>query len=98
MNSHEIMSDPAAPMSDSQQQHASKAAAWNTEKFREEYEVYKNRLQDQKFSIADYPDPLSPRPPHPKQYPKGTNPELERKLHELIAQVKARAGGSGVVA
>jgi hypothetical protein len=44
---------------------------------------------------ADYPDPLSPRPPHPKQYPKGTTPELERKLQALIAKAKAKAGAAG---
>ncbi|KAK4105603.1 hypothetical protein N658DRAFT_492081 [Parathielavia hyrcaniae] len=79
------------------QQHSTKAAVWNTKKFRDEYEIHKNRLQDQHFSVADFPDPLSPRPPHPKQYPKGTNPELERNLHELIAQVKARAVRDAVV-
>jgi hypothetical protein len=51
MNSDDLMSDPAAPMSESQQ-HSSKAAAWNTKKFREEYDMYKNRLQDQKFSMG----------------------------------------------
>lgn len=43
---------------------------------------------------ADYPDPLAPRSSRGgKQYPKGTNPELESKLQELIAQVKASAAG-----
>ncbi|KAK4150745.1 hypothetical protein C8A00DRAFT_36642 [Chaetomidium leptoderma] len=99
MNSDDIMSDPANPMkpSSESQQSAKAAAAWNTKKFRDEYETYKNRLQDQKFSVADYPDPLSARPPHPKQYPKGTNPELERQLQKLIAQLKA-GGGGGVAA
>lgn len=39
---------------------------------------------------ADYPDPLAPRPPHPRKYPKGTGPEVERKLQELIAEIRAR--------
>ncbi|KAK3905803.1 hypothetical protein C8A05DRAFT_12419 [Staphylotrichum tortipilum] len=67
---------------------ATAAGTWNNRKSREEYDMYKSRLQDQRFSIADYPDPLSPRPPHPKQYPKGTDPKLEQMLHELIAKVK----------
>ncbi|KAL2180484.1 uncharacterized protein P884DRAFT_327418 [Thermothelomyces heterothallicus CBS 202.75] len=92
MNSDDLMSDPAHPTNHSSD---SKKGVWNTKKFRDEYEMYKNRLQDQRFSVAEYPDPLSPRPPHPKQYPSGTSPELERKLQELIAQVKAGRGGSG---
>lgn len=59
MNSDEIMSDPAGLMkttspsdSQSQQQQSKTAAAWNTKKFREEYEMYKNRLQDQRFSVG----------------------------------------------
>ena len=76
----------------------------------DESEMYKNRLQAQKFSVgkftsgfcslaskawpgwsskhfgaADYPDPLSPRPPHPQQYPVGTDPELEQILHSCAA-------------
>ncbi|KAK4241588.1 hypothetical protein C8A03DRAFT_41070 [Achaetomium macrosporum] len=98
MNSDEIMSDPAGPInSSSESQQQSKAAAWNTKKFREEYETYKNRLQDQKFSVADYPDPLALRPPYPKQYPKGTDPDLERNLQQLIARVKGD-GGAGAAA
>ncbi|AEO53608.1 hypothetical protein MYCTH_2295168 [Thermothelomyces thermophilus ATCC 42464] len=92
MNSDDLMSDPAHPANHSSD---SKGGVWNTKKFRDEYEMYKNRLQDQRFSVAEYPDPLSPRPPHPKQYPSGTSPELERKLQELIAQVKAGRGVSG---
>ncbi|KAH6853886.1 hypothetical protein B0I37DRAFT_410015 [Chaetomium sp. MPI-CAGE-AT-0009] len=88
MNSDDLMSDPG--------HHANyvKPGTWNTKKFNDDYETHKLRLQDQRFSVADYPDPLAPRPPHPKQYPKGTNPELESKLQELIAQVKARAAGA----
>ncbi|KAH6619245.1 hypothetical protein B0J18DRAFT_239000 [Chaetomium sp. MPI-SDFR-AT-0129] len=86
MNSDDLMSDPAQPMGPGPE---SKGASWNTKKFREEYEMHKNRLHDQSFSVADYPDPLSPQPPHPKQYPKGTTPDLERKLQDLISRVKA---------
>jgi hypothetical protein len=113
MNSDDIMSDPAHPMNSSEPRSTqATSVGWNTKKFRDEYEMYKNRLHDQKFSVgkssqifavylvmsqalnhtADYPDPLSPRPPHPKQYPKGTTPELERKLQALIAKAKAGAG------
>ncbi|KAL2154718.1 hypothetical protein VTH82DRAFT_3394 [Thermothelomyces myriococcoides] len=92
MNSDDLMSDPVHPMNHSSD---SKGGVWNAKRLRDENEMYKNRLQDQKFSVAEYPDPLSPRPPHPKQYPPGTNPELERKLQELIAQVKAGRGTSG---
>ncbi len=42
------------------------------------------------FGAADCPDP---RPPHPKQYPIGTDPELEQMLHKLIA--KAKTSGAG---
>ncbi|KAG7292940.1 hypothetical protein NEMBOFW57_002985 [Staphylotrichum longicolle] len=98
MNSDDLMSDfmsdPAVPTpSDSTK--GAVTPAWNSKKFREEYDLYKRRLQDQKFSVADYPDPLAPRPPHPKQYPKGTDPELERRLHALIADVKASLAAEG---
>ncbi|KAK4116274.1 hypothetical protein N656DRAFT_794597 [Canariomyces notabilis] len=66
-------------------------AAWNTKKFRDEYEISKHRLLDQKFSSTEYPDPLAPRPPHPKQYPKGTDPALERQLKQLIADIRPGA-------
>ncbi|KAK0618258.1 hypothetical protein B0T17DRAFT_331089 [Bombardia bombarda] len=72
----------------------SSAAAWNTKKFREECEMAKGRLSDQKFSIADYPDPLLPRPPHPKLYPRGTTVETEKRLRELIDQVRASSGSA----
>ncbi|KAK3300501.1 uncharacterized protein B0H64DRAFT_437665 [Chaetomium fimeti] len=83
MNSDDLMSDPG--------QHANyvKPWAWNNKKYSDDYEAHKVRLQGQRFSSADYPDPLAPRSPHQRQYPKGTDPELESKLQELIAQVKA---------
>ncbi|KAK5663707.1 hypothetical protein OQA88_4138 [Cercophora sp. LCS_1] len=68
-------------------------AAWNNKKFREEYDVTKSRLTDQRFSSGDYPDPLLPRKPgHPRQYPRGTTPEIEKQLKELIAQFRAKSG------
>ena len=45
------------------------------------------------FRVAKYSDPLPPRPPHPKQYAMGTDPELERMLHKLIAKAKACGAG-----
>ncbi|KAL2141483.1 hypothetical protein VTI28DRAFT_2357 [Corynascus sepedonium] len=93
MNSDDLMSDPAHPANHPADPKT--AGAWNTKKFRDEYEMYKNRLQDKGFTVAEYPDPLSPRPPHPKQYPSGTSPELERSLQKLIAQVKTGRGGGG---
>ncbi|KAJ4297261.1 hypothetical protein N0V88_004179 [Collariella sp. IMI 366227] len=87
MNSDEIMSDPAGPMHSAEDQN-SKAGGWNTKKFRDEYEMHRHRLHDKAFSSYDYPDPLTPRPPHPKQYPRGTSTELESKLLKLIANVK----------
>ncbi|KAL2271261.1 hypothetical protein VTJ83DRAFT_632 [Remersonia thermophila] len=102
MMSDDLMSDPVNPAegpSASDGRQAAKgaaAAAWNTNKFRDEYLAAKNKLLDQKFSVSEYPDPLSPRPPHPKQYPPGTDRQLERKLQELVAQVRSSAG-HGVV-
>lgn len=53
MNSDDIMSDPAHPMNSSEPRSAqAPAVAWNTKKFRDEYEMCKNRLQDQKFSVG----------------------------------------------
>lgn len=46
MNSDEIMSDAPGPSSETG------TKAWNTKKFREDYEAHKNRLQDQKFSVG----------------------------------------------
>lgn len=45
------MSDPAVPANTSTEKDG--GAAWNTKKFRDEYEVYKSRLQDQKFSVGE---------------------------------------------
>lgn len=53
MNSDDLMSDPAVPTpSDSTKGAAT--PAWNSKKFREEYDVYKRRLQDQKFSVGKF--------------------------------------------
>ena len=58
MNSDDLMSDPAHPMHHPAD---SKGASWNTQKFRDEYELYKNRLQDQRFSVGEFPNLLVPR-------------------------------------
>lgn len=48
-----MMSDPAQPYGGSQDVETSqKPAAWNTNKFREEYDIAKSRLTDQKFDIC----------------------------------------------
>ena len=52
MNSDDFMSDPAHPM---HHPAGAKGAAWNTQRFRDEYEMYKNRLQDQRFSVGEFP-------------------------------------------
>lgn len=96
MNSDDLTPDISTTQVDQQPHSAKGPGAWNTKKFRDEYDLYRARLQDQKFSVADYPDPLSPRPPHLKQYPKGTDQGLERKLHALISEAKAAGAGRGV--
>lgn len=57
MDSDEIMSDLAGPANvtseDNSETKQGGAAAWNTKKFREEYEHQKNRLQDQDFSVGE---------------------------------------------
>ncbi|KAK4217651.1 hypothetical protein QBC37DRAFT_396508 [Rhypophila decipiens] len=64
-----------------------KSNNWNTNKFREEYEMAKSRLSDQKFNITDYPDPLLPRQRPPKQT--GFDPEVEKQLKKMIASIKS---------
>lgn len=47
----DLMSDPPVPTpSDSTK--GAVTPAWNSKKFREEYDLYKRRLQDQKFSVG----------------------------------------------
>jgi hypothetical protein len=55
----EIMSDPAQPFAPSQDGDSSqKPAAWNTKKFREEFDIVKSRLADQNFDISKFCDVL----------------------------------------
>ncbi|KAB5580502.1 hypothetical protein GE09DRAFT_1212951 [Coniochaeta sp. 2T2.1] len=89
MNTDELMSDPAQPFpSSSQEQSSQKASAeLNSKKFREEYDIAKSRLADQKFDITKYADPLLPRGPSSTTTQKFT-PEVERRLQELVADIK----------
>lgn len=73
MNSDEIMSDPAGPSNETPG-----AAAWNTKKFREEYEACKNRLQDQKFSVGEFRlYLLSPTQPTTNYHVNTTSPKTQ---------------------
>ncbi|KAI1631466.1 hypothetical protein F4809DRAFT_165374 [Biscogniauxia mediterranea] len=69
----------------------SKATAnWSDKKFREEYDLARARLSDQKFNMKDYEDPLLPRQhPQSKYYPNGVTAELEAHLQAVIANAKA---------
>ncbi|KAH9904201.1 hypothetical protein F4778DRAFT_734374 [Xylariomycetidae sp. FL2044] len=68
---------------------AEASLAWADKKFREEYDVAKSRLSDQKFEIADYDDPLLPRTrPQSAHYPKGISAELEKHLLDVVANVR----------
>ncbi|KAI1415586.1 hypothetical protein F5Y13DRAFT_146304 [Hypoxylon sp. FL1857] len=66
-----------------------KPVAWNDKRSREEFDLARARLADQKFNIRDYEDPLLPRK-HPQShyYPKGVTAEMEARLLELIAEAK----------
>ncbi|KAI0485187.1 hypothetical protein GGR56DRAFT_617157 [Xylariaceae sp. FL0804] len=58
-------------------------------KFREECDIAKSRLSDQKFSSKDYPDPLLPRSqPQSHFYPKEVTAETEKHLLDVIAKIK----------
>ena len=61
MNSDDLMSDPAHPANHPADPKT--AGAWNTKKFRDEYEMYKNRLQDKGFTVGM--QRLSSRPLQP---------------------------------
>ncbi|KAI0598258.1 hypothetical protein F4775DRAFT_556022 [Biscogniauxia sp. FL1348] len=65
-------------------------ANWNDKKFREEYDLARAKLSDQKFNMRDYEDPLLPRQhPQSKYYPNGVTAELEAHLQAVIANAKA---------
>ena len=54
MNADELMSDPAQPFLNSSQDQASQKASaeLNSKKFREEFDIARSRLADQKFDIS----------------------------------------------
>ncbi|KAK3956305.1 hypothetical protein QBC32DRAFT_310248 [Pseudoneurospora amorphoporcata] len=95
MNSDELMPDSAAdaiPVNNGNGNGNSGAAVtWNTKKFRDDYDMIKIRLTDQRFSSTNFRDPLMPCPPHHRQYPGHTTPATEKRLKELITRIK---GGS----
>ncbi|KAK2073588.1 hypothetical protein P8C59_007862 [Phyllachora maydis] len=66
---------------------AKAAAARNSKKYREELDSAKSRLADQKFNVADYPDPLLPRQ-GPPSLPRGVTAETEEKLRTLVQSLK----------
>ncbi|KAI1460490.1 hypothetical protein F4805DRAFT_454912 [Annulohypoxylon moriforme] len=58
-------------------------------KSKEEFELARARLTDQKFNIRDYEDPLLPRQHPPSHYyPLGVTAETETRLLKAIAQAK----------
>ncbi|KAI1375673.1 hypothetical protein F4677DRAFT_422027 [Hypoxylon crocopeplum] len=66
-----------------------KLAAWNDKKTKEEFDLARSRLADQRFNIREYEDPLLPRQtPQSHYYPKGVTAETEARLLRLIAKVK----------
>ena len=85
------------------------SAAWETKKFREEYDVAKGKLVDAKFDpgqsivtsqnafifadpkIAEYPDPLLPRPGIKAAYARSFPPGTEERLKKLVAKVEGKS-------
>ncbi len=61
MNTADLLSDPIPPMQTDNRSGAAAAAAvaaaasaWNSRKTREEYDMYKSRLQDQRFNVGKW--------------------------------------------
>ncbi|KAI1107594.1 hypothetical protein F4804DRAFT_296498 [Jackrogersella minutella] len=66
-----------------------KPVTWNDKRSRDEFDLARSRLSDQKFNIRDYDDPLLPRQfPQSHYYPKGVTAETEARLLKLIADAK----------
>ncbi|XXG98804.1 hypothetical protein Hte_005134 [Hypoxylon texense] len=66
-----------------------KAIAWNDKRSKDELDLARARLSDQRFNMRDYEDPLLPRQfPPSHYYPKGVTAEIEARLLGIIAQVK----------
>ncbi|KAI2783441.1 hypothetical protein F4815DRAFT_442311 [Daldinia loculata] len=61
---------------------------WNDKRSREDLDLARARLADQKFNMRDYEDPLLPRQ-HPQShyYPKGVTAETEAQLLKLVAEL-----------
>ncbi|KAI1807269.1 hypothetical protein F4811DRAFT_506290 [Daldinia bambusicola] len=65
-----------------------RGGTWNDKRSREELDLARARLADQKFNMRDYEDPLLPRQ-HPQShyYPKGVTAEMEAELLKLVAEL-----------
>ncbi|KAI1400318.1 hypothetical protein F4819DRAFT_461945 [Hypoxylon fuscum] len=62
---------------------------WNDKRSKEDFDLARARLADQKFNMRDYEDPLLPRQyPQSHYYPKGVTAEIEARLLAIIAQAK----------
>lgn len=100
MNSDELMPDSAADafpprppnISNGNGNDGSAAVTWNT-KFRDDFDMIKIRLTDQRFSSTNFRNPLMPCPPHRRQYPGHTTPATEKRLKELITRIKGESDG-----
>ncbi|KAK4457084.1 hypothetical protein QBC42DRAFT_291926 [Cladorrhinum samala] len=100
MDSDSVMSDTPANASStnagesSSQQAGIKAAAWNTPKFREEFENAKQRLQHQEFSSSTLPEPVTMRP-LVSRLP-GEDPETIQRMQAIVADAKAKAAADAM--
>ncbi|KAF3061104.1 hypothetical protein GL218_03809 [Daldinia childiae] len=65
-----------------------RVGTWNDKRSREDLDLARTRLADQKFNMRDFEDPLLPRQ-HPQShyYPKGVTEETEAKLLKLIVEL-----------
>ncbi|KAI5862594.1 hypothetical protein GGS23DRAFT_570958 [Durotheca rogersii] len=81
------LSEAGAPTPDSGA--GGRLVPWTEKKAKDDFDIARARLSDQKFSIKDYEDPLLPRK-HPQShyYPKGVTTETEARLQNLIALAK----------
>ncbi|KAI8962280.1 hypothetical protein F5Y11DRAFT_323425 [Daldinia sp. FL1419] len=64
-----------------------KSSNWNDKRSREELDLARAKLADQKFNMRDYDDPLLPRQHRQAHYyPKGVTAGTEANLLKLIAE------------
>ncbi|KAI0889409.1 uncharacterized protein GGS22DRAFT_153820 [Annulohypoxylon maeteangense] len=62
--------------------------SWD-KKSKDDFELARARLSDQKFNIKQYDDPLLPRQHPPSHfYPNGVTAETEARLLKVIAKAK----------